>query len=113
MSEADEADGSLVTVSITFGDGETAERMAGELVENRLAACAQVWPIRSTYRWEGQVETADEHMLVAKTIAWALPALEAFVLARHSYGVPEIVAQPAIWANEAYAQWVEDSVGPE
>jgi periplasmic divalent cation tolerance protein len=100
----------LVTVTITFGSAEEAERMAAALVEARLAACAQVWPITSTYRWLGEVERASEHRLEAKTVAAALPRLEAFVRERHSYDVPEIIAHTTSFASEAYAQWLRENV---
>jgi periplasmic divalent cation tolerance protein len=105
-----EADNALVTVSVAFGNEKEASAVASALVEGRLAACAQVWPIRSTYRWERRVEGANEFLLSAKTVASALPALEALVLSRHSYEVPEIVAQPVHWVTRSYADWVRESV---
>lgn len=106
------ADDTLVTVTIAFGNSEEADEVARALVEERLAVCAQIWPMRSTYRWEGKIEAAYEVLLSAKTLASALPALEAFVLERHGYQVPEIVALPVHWANAAYAGWVKDGVRP-
>jgi periplasmic divalent cation tolerance protein len=100
----------VVTVTITFGTPEDAQAMAEALVEARLAACAQVWPITSTYRWRGEVERAGEHRLEAKTLASALPRLAAFVRERHSYDVPEIIAHATSFAGEAYAQWVRENV---
>ena len=55
-------------VSTTTGTREVAERIAVELVDLRLAACAQVsGPITSTYRWQGQIENAEEWLCTAKT----------------------------------------------
>jgi periplasmic divalent cation tolerance protein len=101
----------VATVTITFGSAEEAEAVAAALVEARLAACAQVWPISSTYRWQGEIERAQEHRLEAKTLAPLLPELEAFVRERHSYDVPEIIAHTTSFAGEAYAQWIRDNVG--
>lgn len=106
------ADDALVTVTIAFGNSDEADEVARALVGERLAACAQTWPIRSTYRWQGKIEAADEALLSAKTLASALPALEAFVLERHGYEVPEIVAQPVHWSSAAYAAWVRAGVEP-
>jgi uncharacterized protein involved in tolerance to divalent cations len=100
----------VVTVTITFGTSEEAQVMADTLVEARLAACVQVWPITSTYRWQGEVERAQEHRLEAKTLASALPRLAAFVRERHSYDVPEIMAHTTSFAGEAYARWVGENV---
>jgi periplasmic divalent cation tolerance protein len=101
----------VATVTITFGSAEEAEATAAALVEARLAACAQVWPISSTYRWQGEVERAAEHRLEAKTLATKLPELEAFVRERHSYEIPEIIAHATSFASETYAQWVRENVG--
>ena len=102
----------LVAVTVTFGSAEEAEAVAAELVEARLAACAQVWPIRSTYRWQDKIEQAEEHRLEAKTTAAVLPALEARVRERHSYDLPEIIALPVAHAGADYARWVRESVSP-
>jgi periplasmic divalent cation tolerance protein len=101
----------IATVTITFGSAEEAERLAAALVEARLAACAQVWPIGSTYRWQGRIEHADEHRLEAKTLFSSLPELVAFVRERHSYEVPEIIAHATSFVGESYARWVRENVG--
>jgi periplasmic divalent cation tolerance protein len=111
MSDNPQPDDGLVTVSIACESGEAATQLAAALVEGRVAACAQTWPMRSTYRWEDSVERAEEHMLWAKTTQAMLPALEALVRAKHSYDVPEIMATPVTWASADYAQWVRESVG--
>jgi periplasmic divalent cation tolerance protein len=90
---------------------EGAEALARELVDRRLAACVQVLPgIRSSYRWEGLVETADEVRLDAKTTAECLDALIAAMRERHPYDVPEIVATPVIGGNPDYLDWIRREV---
>ena len=78
--------------------------------EKNLAACVQIMPITSVYRWEGRVEHAAEHLLQIKTIAARLPQVEACILARHTYGVPEILVVPASGGSTAYLAWIRDSV---
>jgi periplasmic divalent cation tolerance protein len=97
----------IVTVYATFADGEEAERIARTLVEERLAACANILgPIRSVYRWQGKIEEAEEVAALFKTRADAADALIARLAELHSYAVPAAVA----WAIEAtlpaYAEWV-------
>ena len=76
-------------------------------VEARLAACGQVvGPIKSTYWWEGKVETAQEWYVVFKTTTERYPALEAHIREQHSYDVPEIVVTPIVAGNPAYLDWV-------
>lgn len=101
----------LVTVSIAAGSHEEARRLAEGLVAARLAACVQIFPIHSTYRWHGTIEQSEETMLVAKTLASAFPALEAHVRAHHGYEIAEIIAVPVSRASEPYADWVRANVG--
>ncbi|HEU5169651.1 MAG TPA: divalent-cation tolerance protein CutA [Gemmatimonadales bacterium] len=98
-------------VTTTVDTRETAERIATALVEERLAACAQVaGPIASTYRWRGAVEHATEWHCHLKTTRARVPALEARVRELHPYDVPEIIALPIVAGHPAYLAWIEDSV---
>ncbi len=100
----------IVVVSIACASQDEADRLGRLLVEHQLAACVQTHAIRSTYRWQGAIESADEVMLTAKTLAARLTALEKMVLAHHSYEVPEILAGPVIWAGDAYRTWLYDCI---
>ena len=100
----------FVVVLVTAGDAGEAERIGRTLVEERLAACANVvGPIRSVYRWQGAVEEAAEHLLLVKARADDLPALEARVRALHSYQVPEVLALPVAAGSAAYLAWLAQS----
>ncbi len=100
----------LVVVLTNVPDEETAEALEHALVGERLAACVnRLAPVRSTYRWQGVVETAQEIPLVVKSTARRWPALAARIAALHPYEVPEIVCWPATQVFPAYAQWVRDS----
>lgn len=99
-------------VTTTLPDQAAAERLAGVLVEERLAACAQVLgPVSSTYRWEGTIERATEWYCHLKTTAGRLPALRARIGELHPYEVPEIVAVPFVDGDAAYLRWIEQTVG--
>jgi len=100
-------------VTTTIDSREGAERLAALLVEEGLAACAQViGPVASTYRWEGRVEQATEWYCHLKTTVARLPELEARLRAVHSYQVPEIIAVPISAGHSAYLAWIEDNVRP-
>ncbi|MGL5930584.1 MAG: divalent-cation tolerance protein CutA [Dermatophilaceae bacterium] len=102
-----------VEVHVTAPDVATAQRIARVLVEERLAACVQVVPgVTSTYRWEGEVETAEEHLLLVKTTAERFDDVRLAVLAEHPYETPEVLAVPLVAVDERYAAWLEESVGP-
>ena len=100
-------DAAIVTVYATFADAAEAERIARILVEERLAACANILgPCRAIYRWEGAVEQADEIAALFKTRADAAERLIARLGELHSYDVPAAVVWPIADALPAYAQWV-------
>ncbi len=91
-------------------DPATAQRLATTLVEARLAACVSVLPpMRSVYRWQGEVEQADEVLLLAKTPAERVPALVDRLRSLHPYELPEIVAVEAAAGLPAYLDWVADA----
>lgn len=87
-------------------DGE-AERIAAALVEERLAACANILPgVASIYRWQGRVERAREVIVVAKTRADLADKAIARAAALHSYEVPGVVALPIDAGHPAYLHWL-------
>ncbi len=98
----------LAVVMIAVPSQDEAGAIARALVEKGLAACVQTLPITSTYRWEGEVETSGEVLLLVKTRAELFEALEAAVVALHPYEVPEIIAVPADKAHGPYRDWLID-----
>lgn len=109
MPTKPEAAAATLLVCITCPAG-AAEALAAGLVEARVAACVNVLPgVRSVYRWQGQVERADETLLIAKTAASRYAALEAEVRRLHPYELPEIVAVNVSGGLPAYLRWVHDS----
>ncbi|OPY02178.1 MAG: Divalent-cation tolerance protein CutA [Syntrophorhabdus sp. PtaB.Bin047] len=98
----------IIQIVTTIDDREAAERMGKRLVGERLVACCQiVGPIRSIYRWKGNVEEADEWCCVMKTRPSLYRQVEGAIKRLHPYEVPEIVATPVSTALPDYARWVE------
>ncbi len=99
----------VLLVISTFPDAETAERIANELIEAKLAACVNILPaIKSIYRWQGKVENAAETMAFLKTTTARLPDLQAKLRASHPYDVPEIICLPIANGLPEYLQWVRE-----
>jgi periplasmic divalent cation tolerance protein len=97
----------------TAGSPEEAARIGLTLVEERLAACATSLPgVESTYRWNGEIETASETMLLLKTAADQLDALHTRLLALHSYETPEFLVLSVEAASQGYHQWLKASLTP-
>jgi periplasmic divalent cation tolerance protein len=110
-----DAAGKYVVVLVTCASRAEAQRIAREVVTRRLAACANLLqaPVQSVYRWKGKVEKAREFLLLIKTSATRLPALQAEVQRLHSYDVPEFIALPIIAGSPEYMRWLADCVSPE
>ncbi|MEA3013313.1 MAG: periplasmic divalent cation tolerance protein [Sphingomonadales bacterium] len=97
----------IVSVYAVFADAGEAERIARAVVEERLAACANILgPCLSIYRWQGKVEEAAEVAAIFKSQADQADTLVARIAALHSYEVPAIVVWPIADAPAAYADWV-------
>lgn len=102
---------SVVSVYAVFANGEEAERIGRTVVDERLAACINILgPVRSIYRWKGEVESADEVAAILKTSNDSADRLIARVATLHSYDVPCIASWPIDKILANYAAWVEDSV---
>ena len=88
-----------------------AEKLARLLVDERLAACVNVVPrMRSYYRWQGAVESAEECLLVIKSARAMFEPLRAALEKAHSYEVPEVVALPIVAGSAAYLNWLESNL---
>lgn len=110
---ADAAAPALWRVETTVPTQAQARALARRVVEQRLAACAQIEPIDSLYHWHGGVVADPEYRVVLKTTAARYAALAAAIREHHPYEVPEIMATAAVACDATYARWVAEYVGQE
>jgi periplasmic divalent cation tolerance protein len=102
----------VLLVFTTWPDASAAREAARVLVEEKLAACANmVAAVESIYRWEGKVEQASEVLMILKTTIGRYPQLETRIKALHSYEVPEVVSLRVADGLPGYLRWVEASCG--
>ncbi|WP_309091458.1 divalent-cation tolerance protein CutA [Phenylobacterium sp.] len=88
---------------------EEGERIAEALLEEGLAACVQIVPIRSRYVWKGAIERQDEQLLLIKTREDLFEQVDGRILALHGYEAPEVVALPVSAGDPDYLAWIADS----
>jgi periplasmic divalent cation tolerance protein len=104
---------SVLLAYSTCPDVASADRIARTLVAERLAACVNRLPgVHSTYRWRGEVEQADEVLLLIKTTADRLDAMTARLRSLHPYELPELVAVEVRSGLPAYLEWVVAETAP-
>jgi periplasmic divalent cation tolerance protein len=92
----------------TCPDKDTAEKIARLLIENNLAACVNIVPnISSIYRWQEQIECAEEHLLLIKARQDAYSLLESMIKTHHPYQLPEIIAVAIERGLPDYLNWID------
>lgn len=92
----------------TCPDQESAEIIARLLVERNLAACVNIIPgITSIYRWQEQIESAQEHVLLIKSNKNSYQVVESTILQNHPYELPEIIAIPIEQGLPDYLHWID------
>ena len=104
---------SPVLILSTASTHDEAQRISEALVREEFAACVQLSPIESWYRWEGRIEHQPETRLHIKTMTHLADRVAARVRELHSYDVPEIVVLPMEGGSADYLDWVAQSVRSE
>lgn len=85
-------------------------RLAKIIVEERLAACVNISPVRSTFLWEGKVNEVAEDLLIIKTEELRVDDLAARIRDVHPYELPEIIVLPIVGGDEGYLDWIFESM---
>ncbi len=96
----------MTLIYITCKDKEEARKISKALLEKRLIACSNIFPIESMYWWKGGIEQDNEYVILAKTRSCLYSEIKGFVEEIHSYQCPAIVKIDAE-ANEDYTRWVK------
>ena len=94
----------------TAGSKEEAQKIARALVERMLAACVNIVAVESIYRWEAEVEQAQEWLLVIKTTGAAFDRVRDAIKELHSYEVPECICISIENGSPDYLKWIGESV---
>jgi len=97
----------LVFIYTTCSDSKEARSLGFAALEEKLAICADFWPIESIYPWNGVIQDADQYMLVLTTQKDLSDKLIRFILGIHSYKIPVISESGAKIRNPAYSLWAE------
>ncbi len=101
-----------IQVVTTVADTTQAEQLAASLLEQRLAACVQIAPCASWYRWQGAIEQSNEQVCTIKSRRDLFPELCRTIQKIHPYEVPEILATPVVAGAESYLNWLEQELVP-
>ncbi len=100
-------------VLVTTDSEAAAQALARALIEKRLAACVNIFPIQSVYRWQGEIEQSAEWQLLIKTDWACLDKLQSAICQHHSYDLPEIIALPIEAGSEPYLAWISQGTAQD
>ncbi len=103
---------SFIIIYITHASKENAQQIADHLIEKKMVACANIFPIQSAYWWKGKVENDNEWVSIVKTIPSMWDNLQKEIEHIHPYEVPCIMKIEAE-ANKAYEEWIFSTVNSE
>ena len=95
----------IILIYVTNPDKETAQKIAGYLLDLKLIACYNIFPVESSYWWSGSMDSSDEYVSVLKTRAEYWETLRDEIEKNHPYEVPCIL-KIDVDANESYKKWI-------
>lgn len=99
-----------IVILCTVPDRVSGETLAKCLVEEHYAACVNLVPgLVSTYRWKGELDHSEEHLLLIKTTADRFEDVKRYIEANHPYELPEIIALPIVAGSAEYLKWITES----
>lgn len=100
----------MIIVYSTYPNKEMARAMAKSLLENKLIACANIYPIESLYHWENNIQEEVEYVLWTKSDRNKKDEIMNFIKQNHSYEVPCVVSFNMDSIPE-YANWIQTELG--
>lgn len=99
-------------IYITTEDKEEAKKVSAPLIEEGLAACANIIPgMNSVFYWEGEVQSEEECILIVKTDESMNEKVMERVRSLHSYDCPCMLVLPIKDGNDDFVSWVQEQVG--
>ena len=101
-----------IQVVTTVDDKNAAGKIAELILKKRLAACVQISPCQSMYRWQGNIERAEEYLCIIKSSLDLYPELEKAIREIHPYDVPEILAVEVVAGDSKYLEWLQQELIP-
>ena len=97
-------------VLVTTASLAEAEKIAQNLVEQKLAACVNLFPVNSWYLWQGKINCDNEYQLIIKTDLDKFSELKRQIETLHSYDVPEIIALSIVGGSRSYLSWLGENL---
>ena len=99
-----------IQVNWSASSDEEAKKVASIIITLRLAACAHIMPIQSLFLWKGNLEKAEERLVIFKTKESKYEKIEDVILKNAAYEVPEILKIPLLGGFKTYLDWIDETL---
>lgn len=100
----------MVFIHTTCANREEAEALGKLIIGKKMGACVHYWPIRSMYKWKGELKETEEVMMVITTFESKLEEVNDLIKEHHSYSTPMIAGVDVRRINRAYKEWMTEEV---
>jgi len=97
----------MIIIYSTFSNKEEAENIAKILLQKRLIACVNYFPIKSFYWWQGKIEESKEIGMFIKTLKINFSKVKKLIKKHHSYATPCIISWKIDKADKKYFNWLK------
>lgn len=100
----------MIVVFVTFESKEDAETVANYLIDNHIAACVSIVPVKSFYIWKGEKMSTQEYEGIIKTTEEQFENIKQVFAKLLPYEIPQIIAVPVVKVNDSYEKWLKEAV---
>ncbi len=99
----------LIIIISTYPNKNSINKIANELVKNKIVACVNITKISSIYSWQGKIKNTSEYLALFKTTQKNKKSLKEKIKATHPYEIPEIAEINITSINKSYLKWLVES----
>lgn len=100
----------MVFIHTTCATVKEAETLGRLIIDNKMGACVHSWPIKSMYKWEGELKVTEEMMMVIVTFESKLEDVNDLISKHHSYSTPMIAGVDVRRINRSYKEWMTQNI---
>jgi len=100
----------MVFIYTTCATSEEAKSLGKLIVDKKLGACVDYWPVSSMYNWKGSFKQTSQVMLIVTTLESKLEEVNDLISKNHNYSAPLIAGVDVRRINRAYKEWMTQQV---
>lgn len=96
----------MVFIYTTCESMEEAKKLGGIIIDQKIAACVDFWPISSCFNWKGELKCVEQAMLMITTFEAKIDAVTQLISENHTYSIPLIAGVDVRRINHPYKEWM-------